>query len=393
MTASIYCTGLLGTFGYTGAHLRLPATADEIQDAMDRARIGKDQPLSIVDVYDNSGNDYSSISLPHNPPLAELNFLASRIAGISDNELLNFKACARTENQPPDMKRLINLTYNLQECVVAEEAGNDEALGKFLVDNDMIDCLRGIPDEALAFLDYKKIGSNQRDTENGVFVDGHYVVNLSADFREVYDGEHLPEQPAESNSVIRLKLRKVNDGREVTEGEWLALPATQDELKATLGKLQAGSLDDCFIARNESIVPLFDNNFSLDADIEEINALAGRVVQLRDQNLLPKYKAILEFTGCTELDQAVDLTTNLSCYDFYPEIFKEDDLRRRTFAEQYHIPADDPILKTIRFDHSDAGLMTEDMVKPTDYGFVRRNDAPFQQEYMKPDPSQQMGQI
>jgi len=67
---------------YTGAYLRLPANQNEIQDAMERARITANQPFKIVECYNNQGEYLEFI--PENPQLDELNFLASRLAEMED---------------------------------------------------------------------------------------------------------------------------------------------------------------------------------------------------------------------------------------------------------------------------------------------------------------------
>jgi hypothetical protein len=58
---------------------------------------------------------------------------------------------------------------------VAFEAGNDEELGRFYVENGFITELEGVPGKALEYIDYKKVGQNQREDENSVFTKNGYV--------------------------------------------------------------------------------------------------------------------------------------------------------------------------------------------------------------------------
>jgi hypothetical protein len=387
MTATIYRDDLLYVASYNGTYLRLPANADGIQDAMERARIGEGQHNHVGNIVDNSGEEFEYI--PYDPPLAELNFFAQRLSKMTDNDLLLFRACVKMEDSPPDMQRLINLTYNLQECVIASAVGNDEALGKFLVENDMVDSLMDVPDEVLEYLDYGKVGKTRREDESGVFISGVYVAKPSDEFREVYDGKHLPEQPAESFGVFRLMLQKGSMEPEKETNAWLALPAKQEDINAVLRELKAANLNDCVIVRSESTVPHFENQFTPGADIDEIIVLADRISQLKDKGQLPQYKAALDFTDCTDLDLAVDLTANLNCYDFFPEVYSAEDYGRQLFIERYYVQPDNPDLKLIQLDRYGFEKMKVDGAVNTDYGFVRRNEFPFIQEYIKADPTQQ----
>ena len=388
ITVMIYREDLLSVPGYGGAELRLPATSDEIEDAMERARVHKGQTYHLSDIEDDFGLHFDYPTFPDNPPLGELNFLAKRISGLNEDDHLFYRACVKMEKTPPDMRRLINLTYNLQDCVVAGAVPNDEALGRILVDSDMVDSLLNAPDELLEVVDYVKIGKQRRVAESGVYLENCYIENLADGFREVYDGKHLPEEPSESFGVFRLRLQKGSMEPESEKSVWLELPAGQEKIDAVLKELNVQSLDDCVIERNESAVPQFVNRFSYDADIGEIIVLADRLAQLKENGGLAKYKAAFEYTDCVSLDLAVDLTANLNCYDFLSDVTCAEDYGRQQFIEKYHIRSDDPELQLIQFDKLGYEKMRLDGVKETAYGYVRRNDSPFLQEYLKADPTE-----
>lgn len=50
-----------------------------------------------------------------NSQLAELNFLAHQVSRMEKYEWLAFIGLVKMEESPPDIRRLINLTYNLQD--------------------------------------------------------------------------------------------------------------------------------------------------------------------------------------------------------------------------------------------------------------------------------------
>ena len=63
MTATIYRDDLLDVPGYNGTYLRLPANADEIQDAKECARISKGKPYRVEDIVDNSGEEINYMGM------------------------------------------------------------------------------------------------------------------------------------------------------------------------------------------------------------------------------------------------------------------------------------------------------------------------------------------
>ena len=78
LTVTLMRSDLYDAPAYSGAYLKLPASRDEIQDALHRARVTDDQPYQVVECFNMQGEELSFI--PENPPLAELNFLAYRIS-------------------------------------------------------------------------------------------------------------------------------------------------------------------------------------------------------------------------------------------------------------------------------------------------------------------------
>jgi len=202
MTITLMRSDLYDSPSYTGAYLQLPAQQSEIQDALERARITGDQPYKIVECF-NSQGEYLEF-IPENPPLTELYFLARRISDLNDYEKLAFINRVSMEENPPDMKKLINITYNLKEYHVVGGIGNDKDLGKFYIDNDMAEELQNVPDEALKYLNYEKIGRTYREAGKGQFINGSYVLSQNLEFEEVYDGIHLPEQPVDADYVFKL---------------------------------------------------------------------------------------------------------------------------------------------------------------------------------------------
>lgn len=390
MTVTLMRSDLYDSPAYTGAYLQLPASQSEMRDALERARVAGDQSYQVVECFDSRGEYLEFI--PENPSLTELNFLAQRISSLGESERLAFASRAAAE-KTPDMKKLINITYNLKEIIILAGLGNDRDLGKFYVDNDMVEELREVPDKALKFLDYEKIGLEYREAEKGEFINGSYMLNHNLDFEEVYDGVHLPEQPAGEDYVFKLL---VCDGTfypsEVDECTPLNLPATADEIAHVLDEQNIPDFDGCVVYKNESAIPQLNGVFSDYVDIESLRLLADRINELKEQGLTAKYKAVLEFTQCSDLYSALDLAKNLDCFDFHPEMSGAAAYGKLALLKTSGLATGDPVFKHLEFEKYGQEMMKQDGASATQYGLVLYNDKEPVLEYSPPfrDMGQQM---
>lgn len=389
MVVTLMRLDLYGAAGYAGAYLYLPASRDEIQDAMDRARIRDGQPYKIAECFNTQGEELSFI--PDAPSLTELNFLAWRVSEMNEHDRIAFTGCARMGNGRPSMRELINLTYSMDDVHVVS-AKNDRELGKFYVDNDFMDAVNSVPPEhqkeLLELLDYEKIGRRQRESEGGIYHHGLYVVSGSGSVNPVYDGVHLPEIPEEPAYVFKLQLAEASftlDNSEPEHSVPLLLPASDEEILAALERLGAASLDECVFYRCESPIPALEHAFSFSEDIDKMNLLAERIRKLEQSGELPKFKSALEAACSADIDQALNLTRNLDCYDFYPELSSVEDYAMQKSLNRYQIPKGAPELKLIHFSCLDFKLTQETNLYTTAYGIIRRNDREMELEYTQPE--------
>lgn len=395
LMVTIYRTDLMESRDYVGADLRLPANTYEIQDAMERARITDGQPYTIMECRAIEGVriDY----IPEHPHLDELNFLASRLAEMEDWERITLKGLVMMEKEPPSMQRLINLTDYIQDtqCFSVKD---DAELGEIYLNNNFVDAVRKLPEECreiLEYIDHEKLGRLQREAEGGVFVDGHYVVDDGLERPEIYDGVHLPEQPDIPGYVFRLHLRSSDpDPNAPLECEALSLPATEEEIKNVCSALRTPDLEYCYIERSESIIPHFDNKLSFAEDIEKVRILADKIMELKEQGLLPKYKAALEFADCGDVGHALDLASSLNCFDFYPEIGCPAQYGQKMLLQITNLKPDDLLFKHADLSWYGYAMMEQNHVSGTDYGYIRENGREFVYEHMKkPEQGQRMGSM
>ncbi len=94
---------------YIGAHLCLPATNAEIQDALEKARIDHEHPdFSVVDYA--CEQDYLNELLPKKAWLYELDYLARRLASMDDFEEVAFEGVVKMEGAPDLLSSLTSPT-------------------------------------------------------------------------------------------------------------------------------------------------------------------------------------------------------------------------------------------------------------------------------------------
>lgn len=384
---SIFRDDLYDNPAYVGAHLCLPATNSEIQDAIEKARINNEHPDFIVMDYECEQNFLDEL-LPKKASLDELNYLARRLSGMNNFEIAVYEGVVKMEKNP-DLPKLINLTYNLDDCNVVFEAHNDKQLGKFYVENDFIEELIDVPDEALRYIDYEKVGRIRREAENGIFTKNGYVVQTEPELQIVYDGTNIPKPDEDSGYVFELYLIKACYEPEKAEGVWLKLPATEPEIASVLSKLGA-SLDECVFTHCKSSMSCFTDVFSENEDIEMLNTLSKAISKIISSNMGAKYKAALQYENCTDLDFAVDIANNLDCYNFYPDLSSPKDYGRQVLLEASKLQADDMAFKHLDFSGYGEAKMEADGIKSTDYGLICRNEKEFMFHFYQQPAGQQM---
>ena len=147
--------------GYYTAHLDLPATDMEIEDAVRRARFHNESARRYLAIEESELFDASYLAVGADN-LHELNYLARRLDGLSDEDAVKYAAvyAARTEEFPRDaymqVRSAINMTYGLDAVPVASNVSNNYELGKFIVENDFDERFENIPDSVLEYLDYEQ---------------------------------------------------------------------------------------------------------------------------------------------------------------------------------------------------------------------------------------------
>ena len=132
-------------------------------------------------------------------------------------------------------------------------------------------------------------------------------------------------------------LGKYNEGEVV--GETLKFPTTTVEVQALLKRIGVDGVryEEFFITSFDGdVLGLYDYLTEYE-NLDELNHLACLLSEL-DQSDLEKFEAVIDCGSHTSsVADLINLTQNLDCYEFYPDIENEEDLGRY-FSEDLPIP-------------------------------------------------------
>ena len=134
-------------------------------------------------------------------------------------------------------------------------------------------------------------------------------------------------------------LGKYAEGQLV--GETLKFPTTAEEVQSLLKRIGVDGIryEEIFITSFDGDVLGLHEHLGEYESIDELNYLAALLSEM-DQSDIEKFEAVIdagEYTGSVK--DLINLTQNLDCFEFYPDIEGEEDLGRY-FTEDLAIPAE-----------------------------------------------------
>lgn len=331
---------------YHYADLILPATDGQIEDAMQRARaVGREGQMQL--------NVLSCPKLPEladtrldAPTIKELNFLAQRLEKLTENQLIGLNALFETQKEAGEfefglpLKDLINMTYDLDGMTVVPGLSSDRQLGEFVRDNEMEPYMQKMTNETLKLLDLEKVGKKFRESECGVYSNGHYVARLGYCWPEVYDGENLPEpeRKAVGGGFIQMLIAKsgLENPEEAEKGAVLiGLPIDTETANTIAQAVGEGRIEDTVYFDFQSPLSwLTDEVYTSNELFGKLNNLAFVYETLSADDKL-KFKAVTEGLQCRDLDVAKEIINNLDkyqishytpCYETYAKVYMQINL-------------------------------------------------------------------
>lgn len=393
MQVTIYAEQHRERNGYQGADLKLPAGRFAVADAFQRAHMPEEGGYYMARFI--GWPPFLGIILTRcgAEKLEELNLLAWKTGQMDEEQLAAYEgAVAMRQNEdidtPVTVRELINILYNLDSYTFHPGLLNDQMLGEMCLMGELLADLGTVSDEVFELLSEEKVGAYLRRSEQGEFTDKGYVLRDAREWRDVYDGEHLPEQLDTHDGLISLRIESAASMVSVNSGCWLELPADRKDMERALASLGERTFDRCVIAEMKTILPLFGYEPAGDLYIDKLNLLAKRMAAFPDSGALAKYMAAVEMDGRHDLDRMLDIAENLDCYDFDREVLSPADYGKYLLEEMGADTAD-PAFDRFDFSGYGARRLEASGFCCTPYGSVGRNDLPFVQEYTK----QQSGMV
>ncbi|NCB42280.1 MAG: hypothetical protein EOM59_06630 [Clostridia bacterium] len=363
----------------TASQVTLPASWEDLTDALDQARVYDEEQIYSVTVLKAKRN-FLVKHIPSYANLYELNYLAERLAMHKEWENDSFEALVKMDEtkgkaSPIPMERLINLTYSTSNCHYVREITNDRELGEFVLENGLREDLTELSEESISLLDREAIGREHRDATRGVIT--------AAGYFESFDGEISTEyqrakniRPEKPDYIFRIYIAKAAFSKEQPSesGLKLKLPADPIMVETILKTLHAPEWENSTCNRLDSIISgLKDMPIDLN-ELAQINELALCIKSIEEGGQLPKYKALLTSIESNEAESALQLAKEIDEFSFYPEMAGPADYADHILAAQHEIrPGDSWYPYIDRYGYG-CSVMDKDNVKQTAYGFIKRSD-------------------
>ena len=181
-------------------------------------------------------------------------------------------------------------------------------------------------------------------------------------------------------------LGKYNEGELV--GEWVKFPTTAEELKEVFKRIGIGQKDDFgqpyeewFITDYDCYVDGLYSKLGEYENLDELNYLASKLDEMSESEYA-QFQAGMEMGDhCGSLQEIINLTENLDCYEVYPDIHDYDDLGRYYIEELDVMQVPEHLQNYIDYEAYGRDVALEENGAFTDQGYVRDTGDSFHEYY------------
>ena len=181
-------------------------------------------------------------------------------------------------------------------------------------------------------------------------------------------------------------LGKYNEGELV--GEWVKFPTTAEELKEVFKRIGIGQRDDFgqpyeewFITDYDCYVDGLYDKLGEYESLDELNYLASKLDEMSESEYA-QFQAGMEMGDhCGSLQEIINLTENLDCYEVYPHIADYDDLGRYYIEELEVMQVPEHLQNYIDYEAYGRDVAMDENGSFTDQGYVRDTGDRFCEYY------------
>ena len=360
--------------------LELPADPYAVLDAWERLRLAPDTRVE-WEIEDYGEFPVLFPGLQSGEGFPALNALAERLTSLDSRQRTAFEGLVKLQDgRPMEPDALITLSEQAKHCQVAPEATDDASLGRVYAANGSIPEVKDVPDKVFELLDFQLLGRRIRQSAGGVFTRQGYVVP-DGNWKPT-EGQELRIAPEAPTGFFRLELRLGEERAELT------LPAGQ-ELVEVRERMEAVGLPNCAVTAFHSRVPQLPAAWATPERLDTLNCLAIRLMVLaeRDSLALIKYKAVLEVSSISSLEDAMALTERLDAYNLNWAAASPEDVARGELRRSMGEENADLLCWYLNLYGYGEALIQQYGGELTDYGLLTRADGQPVQKPLPPQPT------
>ena len=181
-------------------------------------------------------------------------------------------------------------------------------------------------------------------------------------------------------------LGKYNEGELV--GEWVKFPTTAEEMKEVFKRIGIGQRDDFgqpyeewFITDYDCYVDGLYSKLGEYENLDELNYLASKLDEMSNSEYA-QFQAGMEMGDhCGSLQEIINLTENLDCYEVYPHIEDYDDLGRYYIEELEVMQVPEHLKNYIDYEAYGRDIAMDENGTFTDQGYVWDTGSSFHEFY------------
>lgn len=360
--------------------LELPADPYAVLDAWERLRLAPDTRVE-WEMEDYGEFPVLFPGLQSGEGFPALNALAERLTSLDSRQRTAFEGLVKLQDgRPMEPDALITLSEQAKHCQVAPEATDDASLGRVYAANGSIPEVKDVPDKVFELLDFQLLGRRIRQSAGGVFTRQGYVVP-DGNWKPT-EGQEPRIAPEAPTGFFRLELRLGEERAELT------LPAGQ-ELVEVRERMEAVGLPNCAVTAFHSRVPQLPAAWATPERLDTLNCLAIRLMVLaeRDSLALIKYKAVLEVSSISSLEDAMALTERLDAYNLNWAAASPEDVARGELRRSMGEENADLLCWYLNLYGYGEALIQQYGGELTDYGLLTRADGQPVQKPLPPQPT------
>ena len=360
--------------------LELPADPYAVLDAWERLRLAPDTRVE-WEMEDYGEFPVLFPGLQSGEGFPALNALAERLTSLDSRQRTAFEGLVKLQDgRPMEPDALITLSEQAKHCQVAPEATDDASLGRVYAANGSIPEVKDVPDKVFELLDFQLLGRRIRQSAGGVFTRQGYVVP-DGNWKPT-EGQELRIAPEAPTGFFRLELQLGEERAELT------LPAGQ-ELVEVRERMEAVGLPNCAVTAFHSRVPQLPAAWAALERLDTLNCLAIRLMVLaeRDSLALIKYKAVLEVSSISSLEDAMALTERLDAYNLNWAAASPEDVARGELRRSMGEENADLLCWYLNLYGYGETLIQQYGGELTDYGLLTRADGQPVQKPLPPQPT------